>query len=154
MANNVSIEDRRKLVKALTEYLADTTVMYYKTHGFHWNVEGENFYGLHLMFEKFYQELWESMDEIAERIRAMGEKIPPGLKGLLSLATIEESETAPTPSIMIISLRKDYLNLANKAQEIGSLADAQGDRITTDIMTEKATHLEKAAWMLQSSTSD
>jgi starvation-inducible DNA-binding protein len=154
MANPSSHKDRPNIVKALNEYLADTTVAYYKTHGFHWNVEGQNFYSLHLMFEKFYEELWESMDEIAERIRALGEKIPPSLAELLKDASIKEAKTVPTASIMVKILKEDYLNLAKKAHEVGSIADAQGDRVTTDMMTEKATFLEKAAWMLQSTLTD
>lgn len=154
MANTSSHRERRNIVKALNEYLADTAVTYYKTHGFHWNVEGQNFYSLHLMFEKFYEELWESMDEIAERVRALGEKVPPSLKELLKNATIKEATTAPTASVMVKVLREDYLNLAKKAHEVGSIADAQGDRVTTDMMTEKATFLEKAAWMLQSTLTD
>lgn len=154
MTDLSSVEDRRKTAKALIGYLADTTIVYYKTHGYHWNVEGENFYSLHIMLEKFYQEIWESMDDVAERIRALGEKAPPSLKNLLDIGTIEEAETAPKINIMVTSLRKDYLALASKAHEVGSLADDLGDRITTDMMTEKATFLEKAAWMLQSTTTD
>ncbi len=154
MTNQPSAEDYRKIAKALKGYLADTTITYYKTHGFHWNVEGQNFYSLHLMFEKFYEELWESMDEIAERIRALGEKAPPSLAELLKEGTIEEALTTPIPLLMVLALRKDYLDLAKKAHEVGSIADGAGDRITTDMMTAKATFLEKAAWMLQSSTTD
>ena len=151
MTDRYSADERRQIAKALKEYLADVTVVYYKTHGFHWNVEGSNFYSLHLMFEKFYEELWESMDEVAERIRALGEKIPPSLTELLKTASIKEAETAPKDQIMLQMLRTDYLALAKKAHEVGSLADDHGDTVTTDMMTAKETFLEKAAWMLQSS---
>ncbi|HUX78689.1 MAG TPA: Dps family protein [Alphaproteobacteria bacterium] len=154
MTDHSSFEDRRKMAQELKEYLADTTIVYFKTHGFHWNVEGQNFYSLHLMFEKFYEELWNSMDEIAERIRALGEKVPPSFAELLKDATIKEAETPPTASIMILSLRDDYVQLAKRAHNIGSLADEQKDRVTTDMMTEKANFLEKATWMLQSTTTD
>ena len=151
MTDHLSAEGRKEITTALTEYLANTAVVYFKTHGFHWNVEGSNFYSLHQMFEKFYQELWESMDEVAERIRTFGEYTPAGLSELLNHASIQESIGAPASHIMISTLREDYLILAKKAQEVGALASEYGDVVTTDMMTEKATFLEKAAWMLQSS---
>ena len=64
MSDHYRKEEIRELVESLNVFLADTTIVYYKTHGFHWNVEGDNFYGLHLMFEKFYTKLWKSMDEV------------------------------------------------------------------------------------------
>jgi starvation-inducible DNA-binding protein len=139
---------------ALNEFLADTAVVYFKTHGFHWNVEGPHFYSLHRMFEKFYEELWKSTDEIAERIRALGEKTPSSYQDLLKNAAIKESETAPPSTMMVKILRDDYLALAKKAHEVGSIAEAQGDRVTTDLMTKNATFLEKAAWMLLSSATE
>ncbi|MBY0291985.1 MAG: DNA starvation/stationary phase protection protein [Alphaproteobacteria bacterium] len=151
MTDHLSAEGRKEITMALTEYFADTTVVYFKTHGFHWNVEGTNFYPLHLMFEKFYQELWESMDEVAERIRTFGEHAPSGFSELLNRASIQESVGVPASHIMIATLRADYLVLAAKAYEVGSIANGYGDVVTTDMMTEKATFLEKAAWMLQSS---
>ena len=61
---------------ALSRVLADTYMLYLKTHNFHWNVEGANFRNLHLMFEEQYQALWKSLDELAERIRALGQYAP------------------------------------------------------------------------------
>ncbi|MBS0271547.1 MAG: DNA starvation/stationary phase protection protein [Proteobacteria bacterium] len=151
MTDHFSAEGRNAIITGLKSYLADTTVVYFKTHTYHWNVEGQNFYSLHLMFEKFYQELWESMDEIAERIRAFGGKPPQSLHELLKVASIEEFETAPTSQIMLKNLRENYLTLAEKAHNVGSIAEEHGDRVTTDMMTEQSAFLEKSAWMVQSS---
>lgn len=140
-----------ELIDALLSVLADTTIVYYKTHGFHWNVEGANFYSLHLMFEKFYQTLWESMDDIAERIRALGEKTPPSLAELLERSSLKETDTAPTATIMVQKLRDDYQRLAQEILKAAELAVKLGDSVTENMMTEKATFLEKAAWMLHSS---
>ena len=154
MPNHYKKDETRKLVEALNVFLADTTIVYYKTHAFHWNVEGANFYGLHLMFEKFYTKLWKSMDEIAERIRAFGEKVPPNFADLLKNATILENETAPQSQVMARVLRDDYLALAEKAFEVCAIANTIEDVITVDMMTKRATFLEKAAWMLHSTISD
>lgn len=152
MPNSYSEDARHEVISVLKEFLADTAIVYYKTHAFHWNVEGNNFYGLHIMFEEFYKKLWKSMDEVAERIRALGEKAPPNYVELLKPAKIKETETAPAGHLMVKTLREDYLALSKKAHEVGSFADVHGDLVTTDMMTKQATFLEKAAWMLQSST--
>lgn len=153
MANR-NLNNAREVVRALTEYLADTAVVYFKTHGFHWNVEGGNFYSLHVMFEKFYKELWESMDDIAERIRALGEKSPHSYAEFLQEASISEGETAPVGHVMVNILKDDYTALAKKACEVAELSKKLGDPITENMMIEKATFLEKAVWMLRSSATD
>lgn len=152
MANHKK-EETEKLIQALTIFLADTTILYYKTHAFHWNVEGSNFYGLHIMFEKFYTKLWKSMDEIAERIRALGDKAPSNFADLLSQGSITESESSPHPQIMVQVLRNDYFALAKKAYAVCAIATEHGDLVTVDILTKKATFLEKAAWMCHSTLS-
>lgn len=154
MANHYKKSETRDIIEGLNGFLADTAIVYYKTHAFHWNVEGANFYSLHLMFEKFYIELWESMDEIAERIRALGEKVPPNYANLLQNATIEEHEATPRGQIMVQLLRDDYYALAQKANEVGEIASKKDDLVTTDMMTRRAAFLEKAAWMLQSTVID
>lgn len=138
------------VIKALEGLLADTALVYYKTHGFHWNVESPDFYGLHLMFEKFYTEVWESLDEIAERLRAVGGKAPASLKLLLEKATLKETDAAPTDSVMVEMLKIDYQDLAKKTREVAAFVKSKGDEVTENMLLEKATFLEKAAWMLRS----
>lgn len=152
MTNHLSADAYREISKALNIYLANTTIVYYKTHAFHWNVEGPEFYSLHLMFEKFYQEIWESMDDIAERIRALRNKTPESLSELLKLATLKEAPSLPAHSLMIRNLRDDYILLTQNAHKVGEIAGNLGDTVTTDMVTEQASFLEKAAWMLQSTT--
>ena len=154
MADHYKNIENRELIEALNVFLADTATVYYKTHGFHWNVEGANFYSLHLMFEKFYTELWESLDDIAERLRAMGEKAPSNFAALLRPATLKENEGGPHAQIMVQILRDDYFALAQNAHKICEIATDHGDFITTDMLTTKAAFLEKAAWMLHSTVTD
>ena len=72
----ISPEDREKIASGLSQLLADSYTLYLKTHNYHWNVEGPMFNTLHLMFEEHYTELATAVDEIAERIRALGVKAP------------------------------------------------------------------------------
>lgn len=150
MTEHYSPKDHIKIVDALKSYLADTAIVYYKTHAFHWNVEGPNFYNFHLFFEKLYTELWESLDEIAERIRVFGDKAPPSFIELLKGASIGETETSPQSYIMARILKDDFLDLSKRAYEVGTIAESIRDRVTMDMMTQRATALEKAAWMLNS----
>ncbi|MBI2707067.1 MAG: DNA starvation/stationary phase protection protein [Proteobacteria bacterium] len=151
MAVYHSGREHPELIAILTAILADTAVIYYKTHAFHWNVEGPQFYSLHLMLETFYQTLWESQDEIAERIRALGGKAPPSYTELLGNASIKEADATPASHIIVKNLRDDYLSLAQKNLDGASFAENEGDLVTANMLTEKATFLEKAAWMLHSS---
>src|SRR4029434_1732963 len=88
-------KDREKIVEGLSRVLADTYTLYLKTHNFHWNVEGPMFNTLHLMFMDEYTELWNALDLIAERIRALGYPAPATYKEFSRLTTIEETEGVP-----------------------------------------------------------
>ena len=70
----ISAKDREKIVQGLSAFLADSFTLYLTTHNFHWNVTGPMFNTLHLMFMEQYTELWTALDEIAERIRALGQE--------------------------------------------------------------------------------
>src|SRR5262245_2798938 len=88
-------KDREKIVAGLSKVLADTYTLYLKTHNFHWNVEGPMFNTLHLMFMEEYTELWNALDLIAERIRALGFPAPATYKEFAKLTSIEETEGVP-----------------------------------------------------------
>ena len=72
----IPAEDRKAIAAGLSHVLADTYTLYLKTHSFHWNVTGPMFQTLHTMFEEEYTELWAALDEVAERIRSLGEPAP------------------------------------------------------------------------------
>ena len=72
MDTGISAKDRAAIAKGLSRLLADTYVVYLKTHNFHWNVEGPMFQTLHQMFMEQYTEAWNAIDLVAERIRALG----------------------------------------------------------------------------------
>ena len=91
----ISTKHRQEIADGLGRLLADTWVLYGKTHGFHWNVTGPMFTSLHAMFDTQYNELWDSLDEIAERIRALGLPAPFGDSTLTKLASIEEASSIP-----------------------------------------------------------
>ena len=97
----ISDRDREKIAGGLSRLLADTFTVYLKTHNFHWNVTGPMFNTLHLMFETQYNELWISLDAIAERIRSLGHPAPATYAEYGQLTSIEETPGQPRAEAMV-----------------------------------------------------
>ena len=146
----LSQEQRSTIAGGLGRLLADTYVLYGKTHGFHWNVTGPMFNTLHLMFETQYTELAAAVDEIAERIRALGMPAPGSYSAFEELTSIEEERGQPSAEEMIRQLVIGQETVARTAREIFPLADEANDEPTADLLTQRMQLHEKNAWMLRS----
>ncbi|MEB3265805.1 MAG: Dps family protein [Cyanobacteriota bacterium] len=143
-------EQRLAIAEGLGRVLADSTVLYAKTHGFHWNVTGPMFNTLHLMFMEQYTELWTALDEIAERIRALGQPAPYGGAALGRLASISEAEGVPAALEMVRELVQGHEAVARTIRAVFRIADAADDQPTADLLTQRLQIHEKTAWMLRS----
>ncbi len=146
----LSQEQRSTIADGLGRLLADTYVLYGKTHGFHWNVTGPMFNTLHLMFMEQYTELWTALDEIAERIRALGLMAPHGGSTLAGLSSITEAEQNPAALDMVRELVAGHEAVARTARSVFALADAADDQPSADLLTQRLQVHEKTAWMLRS----
>ena len=146
----IAPEQRQQIADGLGRLLADTWVLYGKTHGFHWNVTGPMFNSLHGMFDTQYNELWDSLDEIAERIRALGLPAPFGDSKLTQLATIKEADSIPAAMEMVAQLVADHEAVARTARSVFEIADAANDQPSADLLTQRLQVHEKTAWMLRS----
>ena len=146
----ISSAQREEIAAELSRLLADTYVLYGKTHGFHWNVTGPMFNTLHLMFMDQYTELWNALDVIAERIRALGVLAPHGGSTLAGLASIQEAEQQPAALDMVRELVTGHEAVARTARSIFPLAEAANDEPTADLLTHRLQIHEKTAWMLRS----
>ena len=93
-ASSEAQADTREVALALGKLLADTHALYLKTHGYHWNVRGPEFPALHALFESQYRELWGALDEIAERIRALGALAPQGQTSMANLTGLKDGDVA------------------------------------------------------------
>jgi len=147
-------EDRKAIADGLSRVLADSYTLYLKTHNFHWNVTGPMFNTLHMMFEQQYNELALAVDEIAERIRALGEAAPGTYAAFAKLTEIEEEEGTPAAEEMIRQLVRGHETVARTARSIFPIADAGNDEPTADLLTQRLQVHEKTAWMLRSMLSD
>lgn len=141
---------RQQIAEGLGRVLADSTVLYSKTHGFHWNVTGPMFNTLHLMFMEHYTELWTALDGIAERIRALGFPAPYGGGAIASLASIPETEGNPAALAMVRELVIGHEAVARTIRAVFVLADEANDQPTADLLTQRLQVHEKTAWMLRS----
>lgn len=138
------------VVNGLKVLLANTFSLYLKTHKFHWNVEGSNFFEFHTFFEKLYNELWEAVDEIAEHIRALGEFSPGSYQEFSKLSQISEDGTHVKALAMIKTLLADHETLIQHAEKVIKAAEACGDTVTADFVTARIDIHQKHAWMLRS----
>ena len=152
MQIDIGIEsaDRKAIAEGLSRVLADSYTLYLKTHNYHWNVEGPLFNTLHTMFEEQYTELAAAVDEIAERIRALGEPAPGSYKAFAALSSIEEQEGAPRAEEMIRDLVAGQEAVVRTARSVFPAAEEAHDEPTADLLTQRMQVHEKNAWMLRS----
>jgi starvation-inducible DNA-binding protein len=146
----ISEKDRKAITDALSRMLADSYILYLKTHNFHWNVTGPMFQALHTMFMTQYTELWNALDLIAERIRALGYPAPGSYKRYVALASIKEEEGVPNAHDMIRQLMQGQEAVARTAREAFRVAEAANDQPSADLLTQRMEVHEKNAWMLRS----
>ena len=142
--------DRETIAAGLARLLADSYSLYLKTHNYHWNVEGPQFNTLHRMFEDQYTELAAAVDEIAERIRALGVKAPGSYSAFAGLTAIAEGSGEESAEEMIRQLAVGQETVVRTAREAFPAADDAHDEPTADLLTQRMQIHEKNAWMLRS----
>jgi starvation-inducible DNA-binding protein len=150
MDTGIPAEQRGAIAQGLSKLLADTYVLYLKTHNFHWNVEGPMFQTLHQMFMEQYTETWNAIDLIAERIRSLGEYAPGTYKEYSKLTRIKETDGVPKAEQMVQLLIEGQEAIVRTARELLPIADEASDEPTLDLLTQRMQVHEKNAWMLRS----
>lgn len=141
---------RKQIAEGLSRLLADTYTLYLKTHHFHWNVTGPMFQTLHVMFETHYTELALAVDEIAERIRALGFPAPGTYTEFSRLTSIPETLEVPKATEMIRLLVEGHQAVVKTARSIFPISEEANDAPTGDLLTRRMDVHEKTAWMLRS----
>ncbi len=141
-----------EIANGLSRVLADTYSVYLKTQNYHWNVRGPLFHTLHAMFEEQYTELAVAIDEIAERIRALGEPAPGSFTDFARLSSINEENGSPTAESMISNLLEDQATIVQTCKNVFPLVQQSNDEPTADLLIRRMQVHEKTAWMLKSLT--
>lgn len=150
----ISEQHRKQIAEGLSHLLADSYTLYLKTHNFHWNVIGPMFQTLHLLFETQYTELALAVDEVAERIRALGFPAPGSYQQFSQLTVIKEETTVPDARTMIKQLVEGQEAVTRTARGIFKVVDEAHDQPTADLLTRRMEVHEKNAWMLRSLLED
>lgn len=134
-----------KLLALLNREVANFGVLYIKLHNYHWYVKGTQFYRLHALFEKLYDEATEHLDTVAERMLMLGGKPAATLKEFLELATIKEATGTETTNDMIKELIKDFELIVKELDEVFEI----GDEVTKDMAIGIQSSFQKHIWMLK-----
>lgn len=141
----------KPVTDALKKVLADSYALALKTQNYHWNVEGRHFAALHAMFEAQYSALAVAVDEIAERIRALGEKSPGSFSEFSKLTIIKEAKSSLDENAMVKDLYESHQLIAATVKKALAAAQKAADEVSADILIGRLTEHDKTAWMLKSS---
>lgn len=136
----------------LNQVVAESYGLLGQLHLAHWNIEGTDFLTLHQMFQAQYEELFVAIDDIAERVRALGKYAEGGVKRLAEMSTVEEGPSAASASA------KDFVSSTLLAHEVviaaavktRKIAAEAGDAETEDLMIGRVSTHQKAVWFLNS----
>ena len=147
----LSSKNLKSITDLLSKVLADAILLYTKTRKFHWNVSGNSFMELHKLFEKQYNILEESIDEIAERINKLGAKTPGTMQEFLAMASLKESPGKyPAQKEMLRELLKDHeAVIIQLRKNIDECDEKYGDIGTADFLTDLMKEHETIAWTLR-----
>ncbi len=137
------------IAEGLTNVLADTYRLIFKTHAYHWNVEGPLFYSIHNLTEGQYENMFEAADELAERIRAIGQMAPMSMQEIMQHSVVEDDAEKPSAGRMCEILAADHERLAHRLHALIEIAGEKNDPVTEDLATERSAFHEQAAWMLK-----
>jgi starvation-inducible DNA-binding protein len=126
--------------------------MYFVAHGFHWNVEGQDFSQYHALFAEIYEDVYSAIDPIAEDVRKLGEYAPYTLSKFTSLRTVEPKDVKPEPKAMakeLLRINDELIDSIADAQEAATKAKEQG---IMNFLAERDDMHKKWRWQLTAST--
>ncbi|MBT2679922.1 DNA starvation/stationary phase protection protein [Bacillus sp. ISL-35] len=141
---------KSELTQMVNQQIANWTVLYIKLHNYHWYVTGPEFFTLHSKFEELYNEAALHIDELAERLLAMGDKPVATMTGALELASVKEAAGSESASDMVASIVDDYTTIIEELKRGMELAGEVQDETTSDLLLSIHSGLEKHVWMLNS----
>jgi len=145
----MNADQRREVADMVANVLADEYRIFVNTQGLHWNVEGPLFYSLHKLTESQYRELFESIDALAERIRALGLPAPQSFREFAERSILNDLPEDAELQVRIKQLIADYERAVRRAALVVQLAETHGDVRTADLLTERVGVYEENAWMLR-----
>lgn len=140
-------EKSKELGVKLNVLLANYSIFYQNTRGYHWNIKGENFFELHVKFEELYNDLLVKIDEVAERILTLGYSPNHRYSDYLNLSDINESKHISDGKIAVNEILESFHSIIKIQREILELSDEAGDEGTNALMSDYIREQEKLVWM-------
>ncbi|GAX88612.1 Dps family protein [Effusibacillus lacus] len=137
------------VASVLNKQIANWTVLYVKLHNYHWYVQGSQFFTLHAKFEEFYNEAALHIDELAERLLAVGGKPVATMREALETSSVKEASGNESAEQMVSTLIGDYSTLISELKQGMEIAQQANDETTSDLLLAIHTQLEKHVWMLK-----
>ena len=135
---------------ALRKVLGDTFMLYINTQAAHWNITGPHFAALHGLLGEQYTALHGAVDELAERLRALGQAAPVGLVDLAAYASVKDGLGQGPAMAMLKALEQAHRTAIHILQEAIEAADEADDTVTEDLLIQRLAEHDKMAWMLAS----
>lgn len=152
MKTNIGISKNhlQEVSEKLNVLLADETVLYIKTRGYHWNVEGIEFAALHEFYEEQYTELEKIIDAVAERVRKIGHYSVASMAEYVKMSNLVEQEMTSDPKKQLANLLDDHETISRELREmIPAVEDTYDDVGTADFLTGLLQDHEEMAWMIR-----
>jgi starvation-inducible DNA-binding protein len=146
----MSKEHRSEIANAMGKVLADTYCLMLMTQNYHWNVQGSLFRDIHLMTEEHYENIFDAVDEIAERIRALGFKSPGTMSEFNDITSVNIPNSNLSQMEMVADLLEAHETVTRSLRKALEPADNASDEATIDLITERLDFHEKTSWMLRS----
>ncbi|HBC4544673.1 TPA: DNA starvation/stationary phase protection protein [Staphylococcus aureus] len=144
------MSNQQDVVKELNQQVANWTVAYTKLHNFHWYVKGPNFFSLHVKFEELYNEASQYVDELAERILAVGGNPVGTLTECLEQSIVKEAVKGYSAEQMVEELSQDFTNISKQLEKAIEIAGNAGDDVSEDMFIGMQTSVDKHNWMFKS----
>ncbi len=142
-------QDRAKVAGKINGLVADAYVLYVKTKNFHWHISGPNFRDYHLMLDEQGDQIFATIDPLAERVRKLGQKTIHSLGEVMKLASLgENDEEFCSPAQMLTELRDDNVAMAKALREAHKVCDDADDVATASLLEVYIDETEKRIWFL------
>lgn len=146
-AIGLDIEKSKELAERLNDLLANYSIFYQNTRGFHWNIKGEKFFELHVKFEELYNDLLLKVDEVAERILTLGHSPKHNYTDYKLVSEIKESVKIEDGKIAVSFILESFKVLITKQRSLLELSDTINDEGTNALMSDYIREQEKLVWM-------
>ena len=143
----LNTEKSKELAGLLNDLLANYSLFYQNSRGYHWNIKGEKFFELHLKFEELYNNLFIKIDDIAERILTLGYAPEHKFSSYSAKAEIKESDDVSDGKNAVEDILNAFKILIKKQRNILSVASQIDDEGTNALMSDNIREQEKLVWM-------